>query len=208
MSTKHGHESGDERNPSVKYDKSDLGARGILIFFLVLLVSAVAVHLGVLGLYVGMTKIADQHAPELSPLAPTTVTPRAGILTNTADVNIEQFPQPRLLTHIRGPAGEMSKLLLQEAATLTQKPWQDPEGNVHLPIEQAMKVVVSRLPVRAGTAALPNYPGAGQVYSQPTAQEEDAIEKSEAVSGGADHSAAAQTTGATGSEEQKTGDGR
>ena len=64
MATDHGHEGGGnhgvdhdpERNPSVGYDRSDLGARGILIFFLVLAVFAVAVHLGVLGLYVGMTK--------------------------------------------------------------------------------------------------------------------------------------------------------
>lgn len=190
MSTNHGHESGEERNPSVKYDKSDLGARGILIFFLVLLVAAVAVHLGVLGLYVGMTKVADQHAPETSPLAPKTVMPRAEILTNTADVNVEQFPQPRLLTHIRGPAGEMSKFLLQETATLTAQPWQDAEGNVHLPIEDAMKMVVPRLPVRAGTTALPNYPGAGQEYSYPMAPV--AVEQSEGVPGADDHSSAGQ----------------
>ena len=118
MTTNHGHESGDERNPSVKYDKSDLTARGILIFFLVLVLAAVAVQLVVLGLYAGMTKIADQHAPEISPLAPKTVTPRAEILTNTADVNVEQFPQPRLLIpqskraggKARQP-GEMTKFL-------------------------------------------------------------------------------------------------
>ncbi len=192
MSTNHGHESGDERNPSVKYDKSDLGARGILIFFLVLLVSAVTVHLCVLGLYVGMTKVADQHVPETSPLAPKTVMPRAEILTNTADVNIEQFPQPRLLTHIRGPGGEMSKLLLQEAATLTAKPWQDAEGNVHLPIEEAMKAVVTRLPVRAGAAALPNYPGAGQEYSHPAAPDQAAVEQSAAAPGAGDPATAGQ----------------
>lgn len=189
MNTNHGHEEVDERNPSVQYDKSDLGARGILIFFLVLLVCTVAVNLGVLGLYAGMTKVADQHAPETSPLAPTTVMPRAEILTNTADINIAQFPQPRLLTHIRGPAGEMSKFLLQETATLTAKPWQDTEGNVHLPIEQAMKVAVTRLPVRAGSAAPPNYPGAGMEYSYPNAPD-DGTAASQAVPGTADNSPA------------------
>ena len=170
MATKHGHENGNESNPGVGYDKSDLGARGILIFFLVLAVAAVAVHLCVLGLYFGMTKIAERHDPETSPLAPVAVTPRSGILTNTANVNTEQFPEPRLLTHIRGAVGvggmgEMTKFLLQESAALTAKPWQDAQGNVHLPIEQAMKMVVARLPVRAGSAALPNYPGAGREYA-------------------------------------------
>lgn len=213
MNTNHGQESGEERNPSVKYDKSDLGARGILIFFLVLLVGGVVVHLGVLGLYVGMTKIADRHVPETNPLAPKTVTPRAGILTNTADVNIEQFPQPRLL-HDIGDQEEMTKFLLQETATLTAKPWQDAQGNVHLPIEQAMKVVVTRLPVRTGTVESPDVqkaPGA----EQPTAPDEGAIgaiEQSMAVPGEADHSPAGQRTGgaavATALRGQTIGDGR
>ncbi len=105
MNIDHEHESDEARNPSVKYDKSDLGARGILIFFLVLLVSAIAVHLCVLGLYVGMTKFADEHDPEVSPLAPKTFTPRAEILTNTSNVNVQQFPQPRLLTPYPRPGG-------------------------------------------------------------------------------------------------------
>ena len=40
MTTNHGHPNGDERNPSVLFDKSDIGARGILIFFLVLAIFA------------------------------------------------------------------------------------------------------------------------------------------------------------------------
>lgn len=218
MNTDHGHESGDPRNPSVKYDKSDLTARGILIFFFVLLLAAVAVQLVVLGLYAGMTKIADQHAPEISPLAPKTVAPRAEILTNTADVNVEQFPQPRLLIHpsqkgleskARQP-GEMTKFLDEETKTLTAKPWQDEEGNVHLPIEQAMKKVVTRLPVRAGAAPLPNYPGAGQDYSHPEAPYESSALQSAAESGEGNQTAAGQLAGgaATTSQEQKTGEGR
>lgn len=210
MNIDHEYESGEARNPSVKYDKSDLGARGILIFFLVLLVSAIAVHLCVLGLYVGMTKFADEHAPEVSPLAPKTFTPRAEILTNTLNVNIQQFPQPRLLTHIRGPAGEMSKFLQQETAALMAPPWKDAEGNVHLPIEEAMKRVVTRLPVRAGGEPLPNYPGAGQDYSHPVPPYESSALQSATASGESDH--ARQMTGgsaeATASQEQKNGEGR
>ena len=54
-------ETATERNPSVEFDKSDLSARGILIFFFVLAVFAVVINLVVLGLYVGMTKIAEKH---------------------------------------------------------------------------------------------------------------------------------------------------
>jgi hypothetical protein len=192
MTTDHGHEDGSERNPGVKFDKSDLGARGILIFFVVLAISAVAVHLCVYGLYMGMTKIAEKHEKEVSPLASSTVTPRAEILMNTANVNVEQFPQPRLLRHIRGSVGgdlgEMTKFLVQEASVLTAKPWQDAEGNVHLPIEQAMKQVVPQLPVRAGSSsgnqsALPNYPGTSPEYANQisVAVPQDASDKGEAV---------------------------
>jgi hypothetical protein len=175
MAIDHGHGGDSGHNPSVGYDKTDLSAKGILIFFVVLAVFAVAMHLGALGLYVGMTKIADQHEAESSPLAPQTYKPRDGILTNTANVNVKQFPDPRLLPHVRGGPGEMTNFLMDEAAALTAQPWQDPQGNVHLPIAEAMKVLLPRLPVRAGSTELPNYPGAKQQVAYP-APDEDVTE--------------------------------
>jgi hypothetical protein len=189
MATNHEHERGvnrdPERNPSVEYDRSDLGARGILIFFLVLAVFAVAVHLCVLGIYVGMTRVSEKHEPELSPLAPRTVTPRGSILTNTANVNLQQFPEPRLQSD---DTGEMTKLLRNETAILTADPWQDAQGNMHLSIEQAIKLVATRLPVREGGVALENYPGAGREYGSrpPTA---DGVEPAE---GEVEHPAASK----------------
>ncbi len=208
MNIDHEYESGEARNLSVKYDKSDLGARGILIFFLVLLVSAIAIHLCVLGLYVGMTKYADEHAPEISPLATKTFTPRAEILTNTLNVNIEQFPQPRLLTHIRGPAGEMSKFLQQETSALMAPPWKDAEGNVHLPIEEAMKMVVPRLPVRAGGEELPNYPGAGQDYSHPVPPYESSALQSATASESDDAGQMTREAAPAPASQEKSGEGR
>ena len=174
MAIDHGHGADSGRNPGVEYDRTDLGARGILIFFLGLAVFAIIMHVVVLGLYAGMTRFSEKHEADSSPLAPQTYTPRNEILTNTANVNIEQFPQPRLLHHVRG-SGEMTKFLLQESAVLTAKPYQDAEGNVHLPIDEAMKAVLPRLPSRAGGVALPNYPGAARKYSYPPAQPESAI---------------------------------
>lgn len=183
MAIDHGHGMNADRNPGVEYDKSDLGAKGIVIFFVVLGIFAIAMHLVVLGLYAGMTRFAEKHEPEISPLAPQTYTPRDGILTNTANVNTQQFPEPRLLRHLsekgalsitgREP-GEMTKFLVEESAALTAKPWMDSQGNIHLPISQAMSAVLPRLPVRAGTAEPPNYPGAARKYSYPAAQAEDA----------------------------------
>lgn len=178
MDTNHGHENGEPRNPSVGFDKSDLSARGILIFFLVLALSAVAVHFGVLGMYVGMTKIAEQHDTELSPLAPRAVAPKVSILTNTTNINVQKFPDPRL----ENDSTElMTKFLLQETAALTADPWRDAQGNVHLPIDQAIKVAATRLPMRAGGTVLPNYPGVGREYSNPQAQDEGAAQSSESA---------------------------
>ena len=180
MAIDHGHGSDAGGNPSVNYDRSDLGARGILIFFVGLAVFAIIMHVVVLGMYAGMTRFAEKHELAASPLAPQTYTPRNEILTNTANVNIEQFPQPRLLHHVRG-SGEMTKFLLQESAVLTAQPWQDADGNVHLPIDQAMKTVLSRLPARAGSVALPNYPGAAREYSYPPVQPENAASNAHQV---------------------------
>jgi hypothetical protein len=181
MATNHGHDGGDQGNPSVGYDKSDLSARGILIFFFVLAVFAVAIHLGVLGMYVGMTRIAEKHEPELSPLAPKAITPRSGILTNTADVNVQKFPEPRLENDA---TVNMTNFLLQEATALTAEPWQDAQGNVHLPIDQAIKVVATRLPVRAGSgAALPNYPGISREYATQPGTADTVPQQNEAVPG-------------------------
>ena len=95
-------------------------------------VFAIVLNLAVVGMYVGMTKFADKHEKELSPLAPQTVTPRAGILQNTANINIQKFPEPRLQND---DTSDMTRFLAKEAEAQTAQPWQDAQGNVHLPID-------------------------------------------------------------------------
>jgi hypothetical protein len=195
MATNHGHGNhgqgnGDAGNPSVTFDKSDLGARGILVFFVVLAVFAVCMNLVVVGLWAGLSKVADKHDTEISPLAPKTVTPRSEIMMNTANINVRKFPEPRLQND---DTADMERFLLKETEALTAEPWQDAQGNVHLPIEQAMKVAATRLPVRSGGTALPNYPGAGgeyshgeyshAEYSQPQALPEDSGKQQAAAQG-------------------------
>jgi hypothetical protein len=189
MATNHEYDNLDERNPSVEFDTSDLSARGILIFFFVLAVFAIAINLVVIGLYAGMTRIAEKHDPVLGPLVPNTITPRAGILTNTANVNIHDFPEPRLQ---QDNTADMTRFLAKEAEALTAPPWQDAQGNVHLPIDQAMKVVATRLPARAGATPLPNYPGAGLRYSYPSALADTASPQSDNTGGEAGNPPAAK----------------
>ena len=178
MATNHQHGNDDAGNASVTYDRSDLGARGILIFFLVLAVFAVCIHLAVLGMWVGLSKVADKHDPELSPLAPRTVTPRVGVLMNTANINVQQFSEPRLQND---DTGDMTRFLQKETDALTAEPWQDAQGNVHLPIDQAMKVTTGRLTVRTGGTAPVNYLGVGSEVSRPAAQPEESAKQENAT---------------------------
>ena len=142
--------------------------RGILIFLLALGTFGLLSSLAVVGLYMGMTKIAEKHEPEVSPLARNVVTPAKNVMMNTADVNAQRFPQPRLQDD---DTSDMERFLPKETTTLAAKPWQDAQGNVHLPIEQAMKVVAIAAPgSRGGEAAPPNYPGAERQYSYSAAQ--------------------------------------
>jgi hypothetical protein len=154
-------------NPSVDFDKSDLGARGIVMFFVALGVFAIAMHLAVLGLWVGLSKVTEKHDTEISPLAKQTVTPRSEVLMNTANVNIQKFPEPRLQDD---DTGDMQRFLLKESAALTSAPSQDADGTMHIPIEMAMKTVLTNLPVRANGKLLVQNPGVGQQYSYPTAE--------------------------------------
>jgi hypothetical protein len=133
-----------------------------------------------------MTRISERHDTELSPLAPKTVTPRAGILTNTANVNIKQYPEPRLLTD---DTVALTKLRRQETAALAAAPWQDAQGNVHLPIEQAIQLVAPRLAVRENSAAPPNYPGVGREYAYQEAAADGAVPLGEAVQGAVENPA-------------------
>lgn len=165
MDTEHGTEfiNGEPHNPSVTYDRSDLSARGILIFFLVLAIFGVLVQLAVVGMYAGLTKITEKHDPEGSPLAAKEVTPRSGILTNTANVDVQRFPEPRLQFD---DTRDMTNFLQKEATALTA-PQQDTQGIARMPIDQAMKAVLPKLPARAGGVAPPENPGAAREYSYP-----------------------------------------
>jgi hypothetical protein len=166
MDTEHGTEfvNGEPHNPSVTYDRSDLSARGILIFFLVLAIFGVLVQVAVVGMYAGLTKITEKHDPEGSPLAPKEVTPRASILSNTANVDVQNFPQPRLQFD---DTSDMVRFLQKETAALTAGPQQDAQGIARVPIDRAMKAVLPKLPARAGGVAPPENPGAAREYSYP-----------------------------------------
>lgn len=163
MDTNHEHSNHLHSNPEVMFDKTDLSARGILVFFAVLAISGILIHVAVFGMYRAYDAYANKHDVEVSPLAKPQRAPEAAVLQNTPSPNLERIPQPRLQTD---DTTDMRAFLSQEEILLKAKPWKDQQGNIHLPVEDAMKLIAQRgLPTRSGPAAQPDYPGVGRTYS-------------------------------------------
>ena len=163
---KHGFESHNEdalRNVDVSYEPRDLGARGILTFLVVLFVAGVAIHLIVWGLFKVFTWQSQRNDPRLNPLVDQKAPSVGSVLQNTPRVNVQQFPEPRLQPD---DVGDMDKMRIQEETILNSKPWKDQGGAVHIPIDEAMKIVATQgLPSRNAPAATEGAP-AGQTESE------------------------------------------
>ena len=139
-------------NPEVTYERRDLGARNIILFFAVLFIAGVIVHFVVWGVYGFFDKIILETAPQTNPMKPYAKTPSAEILQNTPMVNLDKFAEPRLQSD--EPA-DMRTLTQMEDQVLNGKPFVDKNGVVHLPIQVAMDDLLKKgLPTRAagGTA--------------------------------------------------------
>jgi hypothetical protein len=145
----HGPDDSLIRNSEVSYEHRDMGARGILLFLVVLAVVGIAIHFLIWGLYVGMDRYAAANDPQLHPLLPPDKLPERTrvIVPSNVPVNPEKFPTPRLQTD---DVTDMRTFLKQEDRLLTAQPWKEQNGVVHLPIDRAMELVVQRgLPARA-----------------------------------------------------------
>ena len=143
------------RNPQVDYERTDLSARGILMFLVGLLVAGIFIELVIWGMFRFMARTeALFPQPQLNPMRRAEQAQKAQpgprhalVLQNSPAVNLNVFPEPRLQSH---DAGEMSRFLQSEQALLNVKqPFADPSGAIHIPISLAMQVIVERgLPVR------------------------------------------------------------
>jgi hypothetical protein len=153
------------RNPAVDFDRSDLSARGILLFLAGLLVAGIFIELVLWGMFrflahstifvQGNQSALVQTQKAIPENAPTS------ILQNTESVNTNVFPEPRLQTN---DVVDMQALLNKENKILyPEQPFEDSTGAVHIPINQAMALIVERgLPVQPnapprefGTAGAP-----------------------------------------------------
>jgi hypothetical protein len=152
MATEHAEQHDPLRNPQVDYERADLSARGILLFFLGLLVCGIFIELVLWGMFRFMAK-SEVLFPQAKPnpmLSAQThpAAPRArSVLQNAPAPNIMIFPEPRLQPN---DAADMDRFLHSEQKLLyPEQPFTDGNGNIHISIAQAMKLIEERgLPVR------------------------------------------------------------
>lgn len=173
----HGPDDSLIRNAEVSYEHRDMGARGILLFLVVLAISGVAIFALIWGMYFGMEKYAAANDPQLHPLLPPDKLPARSnvIVPSNVPINTEKFPTPRLQTD---DATDMRVFLKQEDRMLTAEPWKDSNGVVHLPIDRAMELVVQRgLPARATAppAEAPDQTESGNVARSEMDKTSDAV---------------------------------
>jgi hypothetical protein len=134
------------QHPEVSFEKRDLGARGILLFFALLFISGAAIHLVAWGLYEAFVNVGEAHQAPANPMAPKQPAPAAGVLQNAGSINLNLFPEPRLQSD---EPNDMNRFLWQEGRLLDAKPWRDETGAIHIPVAEAMQIVAQRgLPTR------------------------------------------------------------
>ena len=150
MATDHHH--GDPLiNPSVDYDRTDLSARGILLFLAGLLVAGIFIELVMWGMFRFLAHSTFFAQGNPSPLVQVQKampeTAPGAILQNNTGVNTNVFPAPRLQTN---DVVDMTDFVAAEQKVLNpEQPFVDSTGAVHIPISEAMKLIAERgLPVR------------------------------------------------------------
>jgi hypothetical protein len=139
------------RNPAVDYDRTDLSPQGILLFLAGLLVAGIFIELVLWGMFHFLARspffAKGNPSPMMQVQKAQPLSAEGKDFENTTNVNPGLFPQPRLQTN---DVLDMSDLLASEHKILyAPQPFLDANGTVHLPIQDAMNIMVQKgLPVR------------------------------------------------------------
>lgn len=144
-----------ENNPQPKHEVRDINARGVVMFCLGLAAAVLVVTVVLWGLFHVFSKQAEQREPEVSPMF------RQGRAK-------QDFPAPQLQPPPPVPGAEdnryrpfitdtvdLETMQQRERYNLNSYGWVDQNaGIVHIPIEQAMDMLVRQgLPTRPGPQA-------------------------------------------------------
>ena len=166
------------KNPAVDYDRTDLSPRGILFFLIGLLIAGVFIEIVLWGMFHFLARspffAKGNPSPMLNVQKQPPVTAAGKDFENTSNVNPRNFPEPRLQTN---EVLDMDQFLASEHKILyVDEPFVDQNGTVHLPINEAMKLIVERgLPVKPA-----NTPAATAQKATPPAKTTATPEQSKA----------------------------
>ena len=131
------------------YERSDIGAKGVLYFLLGLAVAGLFAYLIVDGLYSYLDKRSETQQTPVNPLVTNAPVDTRHIPN---DYPKSAFPDPRLENDERG---QLNDIRLTEEQTLSAYDYIDKNaGTVRIPIDRAMDLIAQRgLPVRTQGAA-------------------------------------------------------
>jgi hypothetical protein len=144
------------KNPAVDYDRTDLSPRGILVFLVGLLVAGIFIEIVMWGMFHFLARspffAKGNPSPMMHVQKPAVLSAEGKDFENTTNVNPDLFPQPRLQTN---DVLDMNDLQSAEHKILyASQPFVDANGTVHLPIQDAMNIIVQKgLPVKPGAVA-------------------------------------------------------
>jgi hypothetical protein len=152
MSKPHHDEGGDLHfeqisHHGVRYEPRDLGGRGIIVFLVMLVVSGAVLCAIVWGYY-------DYRLKHLAEEPPVTGTQMIAAAPAMQPDPTKRFPKPTLQPD---DVADMNKMLANEKLILNSYGWVDQKaGVVHIPIDEAMKVLAQQgLPTRPAPQLLP-----------------------------------------------------
>jgi hypothetical protein len=135
MSDRHVHPHGELHNPDTAHEHTDISINAIVMFVVVLTVTALVIHLAMWGVFKVLAKIEEKEDPSVSPYA--SAPARSG----------SDFPSPSLQTT---PWVDLQHLRADENAYLHSYAWVDETAGVaRIPIDKAKALLLKKgLPVR------------------------------------------------------------
>ena len=142
------------QHPDASYDRSDLGAQGIISFLIGLAITVIFIHLIVWGFIRAYTRFEPKAMARTSAIIEPQAVPPQGD-------PVLRFPAPQLQPD---PTADLNKYREAVEQELNSTGWIDQKsGVVHIPVERAIDLVAERgLPVRpAQTQPPPTTTGQG-----------------------------------------------
>jgi hypothetical protein len=130
-----------------RFERRDIGAKGILYFLLGLAVVTLLIVLLLMGMFDFLDKREKAQQPPVNPLATNVPEDSRKLSVDYGDYLKQNFPAPQLEIDERN---QLDHMRLEEEGTLNSYGWVDEKaGTVHIPIERAMDLVAERgLPTR------------------------------------------------------------